>query len=200
MKLSVLLEDAKKSHDTLVATLSECFEKIDAPKRHAYFHDDERRWVIGFDLALERSLLKIALADGRNPIPYLTFIRAMNYFSYDILDFTNEYLSIRGQSGHFIYDDFLDKDRGAKLMDLVKEATNPIIKDALSGAESADFVIDKDHFQIIEDNILRIVDCFLLVSKSLNEIETRKAIETVREEVLVPIIRNNDDLLRRTNL
>jgi topoisomerase-4 subunit A len=51
-----------------------------------------------------------------------------------------------------------------------------------------------------EDNILRIVDCFLLVTKGLDEIETRKAIETVREEVLLPIIKNNDELLRRTNI
>ena len=200
MKLSDLLEDAKKSHDTLVATLSECFEKIDAPKRHSYFHDDDRRWVIGFDLALEFSMLKIALAEGRDPIPYLTFIRAMKYFSYDIIDFTNEYLSIRNQPGHYIYDDLLNKELSPKLMKLIREAISPIVQDALAGVESTDLVIDKDHYQIVEDNVLRIVDCFLLVSKNLSEVETRLAIETVREEVLVPIIKNNDELLRRTNL
>ena len=200
MKLSALLEDAKSSHDTLIATLGECFTKIDAPSRHEFFNDDSRRWVIGFDLALEYSLLKIALSGGKNPVPYLTFIRAMNYFSYDIIDFTNEYISLRGQRGRFIYDDFMNPNTSDKLMNLVKEAITPIIEDALTGAKTADFVIDKDHYQILEDNILRIVDCFLLVTKSLDEIETRKAIETVREEVLLPIIKNNDELLRRTNL
>ena len=200
MKLSVLLEDAKSSHDTIIATLGECFAKIDAPHRHEYFGDDSRRWVIGFDLALEYSLLKIALSDGKNPTPYLTFIRAMNYFCYDIIDFTNEYLAIRGQRGRFIYDDFMNPNVREKLMAAVKEAIRPIIDDALTGAETADFIIDKDHYQILEDNILRIVDCFLLVTKGLDEIETRKAIETVREEVLLPIIKNNDELLRRTNI
>ena len=200
MKLSVLLEDAKKAHDTLVETLGECFEKIDAPLKRANFENDNRRWVIGFDLALEYSMLEIALFGDKNPIPYLTFIRAMNYFSYDIIDFTNEYLSVRGQHGRFIYDDFLDETRKDKLLAFIKETIDPIIQDALAGAKSSDFILDKDRFQIIEDNILRIVDCFLLVGKGLGEEETRWAIEKVREAVLLPIVRNNDELLKRANI
>ncbi len=200
MKLSLLLDDAKKSHDTLVTTLEECFAKIDPPIKREFFENDARRWVIGFDLALEYALLKIALAGDKNPIPYLTFIRAMNYFSYDIVEFTNEYLSVRNQRGRFIYDDLLDESKKDDLLALIKLAIDPILSDALSGAETADFILDRDHYQIIEDNVLRIVDCFLLVSKGLNEDQTRKAIEAVREEVLLPIIKNNDELLKRTKL
>ncbi len=200
MKLSVLLEDAKKSHDTLVATLEECFAKIDPPIKREYFDGDSRRWVIGFDLTLEYSMLRIALAGDKNPIPYLTFIRAMNFFCYDIVEFTNEYLRVRNQRGRFVYDDLLDESKTEKLLALIKEAIDPIIRDSLSGAETSDFILDKDHYQIIEDNVLRIVDCFLLVSKSLGEAETRAAIETVRREVLLPIIKNNDELLKRADI
>ena len=200
MKLSLLLDDAKKSHDTLVETLGKCYETIDVRDRREFFDSDLRRWVIGFDLALEYSMLKIALAGDKDPIPYLTFIRAMNYFSYDIVEFTNEYLSIRGQRGRFIYDDLLDKTKTERLLALIKTAIDPIIEDALVGTKAADLILDKDHYQIIEDNVLRIVDCFLLVSKGLDEAQTRKAIDTVREEVLFPIIKNNDELLNRTKI
>ena len=200
MKLSLLLDDAKKSHDTLVETLGKCYETIDVRDRREFFDSDLRRWVLGLDLALEYSMLKIALAGDKDPIPYLTFIRAMNYFSYDIVEFTNEYLSIRGQRGRFIYDDLLDKTKTERLLALIKTAIDPIIEDALVGTKAADLILDKDHYQIIEDNVLRIVDCFLLVSKGLDEAQTRKAIDTVREEVLFPIIKNNDELLNRTKI
>lgn len=200
MKLSLLLDDAKKSHDTLVATLEESFSRIDAPVKRECFDGDTRRWVIGFDLALEYSLLKIAFAGDKNPVPYLIFLRAMNYFSYDVVEFTNEYLAIRGQRGRFVYDDLLDEEKRDSLLLLIKTAIDPILEDTLLGAETADFIIDKNRYQVIEDNILRIVDCFLLSSKGLDETQTRKAIDMVREEVLLPIIKNNDDLLKRTNL
>ena len=200
MKLSLLLDDAKKAHDTLLETLEECFEKIDPPVKREYFDGDTRRWFLGFDLALEFSLLKIALSGNKNPIPYLTFIRAMNYFCYDIVEFTNEYLSVRGQRGKFIYDDLLDEKKRDDLLFLIQTAIEPILKDALSGAETADFILSIDRYQIVEDNVLRIVDCFLLVTKGLDEAETRKAIDTVREEILIPIIKNNDELLKRVQL
>ncbi len=194
MKLSVLLEDAKKSHDALVKILEESFPRLDAASRWSLFEENPKRWVLGFDLAIESVLLELALSFGKDPVPYLTYIRAMNYFSYDVLEFTNEYLKIRGERCHHIYDDFVDPKEGPELLAFVKEAVAPIAQDAISGGDTWDYLGDKATYDALEDSVLRLVDCFLLCCKDTDAEQTRNVIETVRDRILVPVVEHNKGL------
>ena len=199
MRPSLLLNDARLSHDILVRELKAIYEKLDDATKEDRFDNKVERLIVPFDLALQLDLLKLALA-SRKKEESLAFLRGMGYFQYDILKFLKHYAEIRELSVDATYDNILSLSEEAqrRVIDIANAGVAPLWDDALNALSKADLIVEKDVFQIIQDNLYRIVDCFLMVDDENTDTDVRLAVENVRVHMLLPIIDCNDELFKRT--
>ena len=199
MKPSLLLNDAKAAHDTLVAELTRLFDKLDEETKAERFGSDPRRLVVPFDLSLQLELLKMALSSTKRK-DFIAFLRGMGFFHYDILKFLNEYAAIRRIDLTVDWDRLLEysPEGQARVLSVASAGVTPLWEDALEAMGKSDLILDKDVFQIFEDNIYRIVDCFLMVDDATTEEDVRKALEVIHASMMQPIINANDELFKRT--
>ena len=96
MRPSLLLNDARLSHDILVRELKAIYEKLDDATKADLFDNKVERLIVPFDLTLQFDLLKLALASKKKE-ESLAFLRGMGYFHYDILKFQEEYMNASGK-------------------------------------------------------------------------------------------------------
>ena len=202
MNIALLLLDARKSHETIVDELRVIYDQLDEDLRCERFDDKFERLVVPFDLALQYEMLKIALQSQQRKRDFLIFLRSMDVFSYDVLRFTEEYVSLRGIEIPISYENCLqnDKDANDRLLGIIKAGITPLWEDALAALAKSDLAINKDVYQILEDNLLRIIDCFLLVDEGISDTEIRQAMEGVRLNMLSKIVEANEELFRRVDV
>lgn len=198
MKPSLLIPDAKAAHDTLVKELGALFEKLDSDTKTIRFENDLQRLIVPFDLMLQLDLLKLAL-EANDKDGCISFLRQMNTFSYDLMAFATEYAEIREIDLKFRWDRFLwiGEEEKARSFAIISAGVTPLWEDALAAMAKSDLAIEKDVYQILEDNIYRMVDCFLMVDDKTNDTDVRKAVERVRSHMMLPIVSSNDELFKR---
>lgn len=200
MNIALLLLDAKKSHENLVDELRVIFDRLDPELKSDRFDDKLERLVVPFDLMLQYEMLHIALQSQSKKRDFLIFIRSMDVFSYDILRFGEEYAAVRPIDIEINYEKCLhdDKEENERLLGILKAGVTPLWEDALAALTKSDLVIEKDVYQILEDNLLRIIDCFLMVDEEISDTEIRQMMEGVRLNMLAPIVEANEELFRRS--
>lgn len=200
MNIALLLLDAKKSHENLVDELRVIFDRLDPELKSDRFDDKLERLVVPFDLMLQYEMLHIALQSQSKKRDFLIFIRSMDVFSYDILRFGEEYAAVRPIDIEISYEKCLhdDKEENERLLGILKAGVTPLWEDALAALTKSDLVIEKDVYQILEDNLLRIIDCFLMVDEEISDTEIRQMMEGVRLNMLAPIVEANEELFRRS--
>ncbi len=200
MNIALLLLDAKKSHENLVDELRVIFDRLDPELKSDRFDDKLERLLVPFDLMLQYEMLHIALQSRSKKRDFLIFIRSMDVFSYDILRFGEEYAAIRPIDIEISYEKCLHdgKEENERLLGILKAGVAPLWEDALTALTKSDLVIEKDVYQILEDNLLRIIDCFLMVDEEISDTEIRQMMEGVRLNMLAPIVEANEELFRRS--
>ena len=199
MRPDLLLHDARQSHDILVKELTALFNKLDDTTKFDHFDDKPERLIVPFDLTLQFDMLKMALA-AKKKAECLDFLRGMGYFHYDVLRFLKEYADVRGIEIDVTYDNILslDEEQLTRAMGILEAGIIPLWGDALDAMSKSDLIVEKDVFQILQDNLYRIIDCFLMVDDETTDTDVRKAAESVRVHMLLPILENNDELFKRT--
>jgi hypothetical protein len=202
MNIAPLLQDAKASHDRIVEELTRVYDQLDENMKFDRFNDRVERLVVPFDLKLQFDLLKLALA-GRKKEDSLAFLYGAGFFQYEILRYVKEYADVRGiENLDVTYQNILtiSEEERARFLAIAKASIEPLWDDALKAISKADLVVERDAFQSLENHLLRFVDCFLMVDESVTETEIRKAVETVRVNMLGPIVEANDELFRRSEV
>lgn len=202
MNIAPLLQDAKASHDRIVEELTRVYDQLDENMKFDRFNDRVERLVVPFDLKLQFDLLKLALA-GRKKEDSLAFLYGAGFFQYEILRYVKEYADVRGiENLDVTYQNILtiSEEERARFLAIAKASIEPLWDDALKAISKADLVVERDAFQSMENHLLRFVDCFLMVDESVTETEIRKAVETVRVNMLGPIVEANDELFRRSEV
>ncbi|MCR5348373.1 MAG: hypothetical protein K6E59_02040 [Bacilli bacterium] len=200
MKPSLLLPDAKAAHDTLVRELTAVFNQLDPLLKAERFDDDPQRLIVPFDLMLQFDLLNLAL-EAQDKQGCIQFLKGMATFHYDLIAYANEYATVREVSPEFSWDRFLWMSEGdiGRSLAIISAGVEPLWEDALAAMSKADLSIEKDLYQIFEDNIYRIADCFLMVDDRSTDTDVRKAIERIRTHMMIPIVRSNDELFKRVD-
>ena len=202
MNIAPLLQDAKASHDRIVEELTRVYNQLDENMKFDRFNDRVERLVVPFDLKLQFDLLKLALA-GRKKEDSLAFLYGAGFFQYEILRYVKEYADVRGiENLDATYQNILaiSEEERARFLAIAKASIEPLWDDALKAISKADLVVERDAFQSLENHLLRFVDCFLMVDESVTETEIRKAVETIRVNMLGPIVEANDELFRRSEV
>ena len=202
MNIAPLLQDAKASHDRIVEELTRVYDQLDENMKFDRFNDRVERLVVPFDLKLQFDLLKLALT-GRKKEDSLAFLYGAGFFQYEILRYVKEYADVRGiENLDVTYQNILaiSEEERARFLAIAKASIEPLWDDALKAISKADLVVERDAFQSLENHLLRFVDCFLMVDESVTETEIRKAVETIRVNMLGPIVEANDELFRRSEV
>jgi len=200
MNVALLLIDARASHEKIVEELRVIFDKLDEDTKKRLFEERFERLIVPFDLALQCEMLKIALDSTRKRREFLVFLRSMDVFSYDALRFLEEYAKLRQIDIEVSYEKCLSAthDEAERLLTILKAGVAPLWEDALTALGQSDLVINKDVYQIFEDNLLRIMDCFLMVDDGITDGEILKALGGVRENMLSRIVTSNEELFQRS--
>ena len=200
MNVALLLLDARKSHEHIVDELRVIFDQLDDEIKQERFEGKLERLIVPFDLALQYEMLKIALQSKAKKRDYLIFLRSMDIFAYDLLRYAEEYAKVRYIDIEVSYEKCLaeSQEENERLLGILQAGIAPLWEDALAALSKSDLVVNKDVYQILKDNLLRIVDCFLMVDESVSDTEIRQAMEGVRSNMLSPIVSANEELFRRS--
>ena len=201
MNVAPLLHDAQVSHDRIVEELNALFAALDETIKDERFGDDPKRLIVPFDLMLQLELLRLALKT-RKKREAIEFLRSMGSFQYELMKYLEEYAEVRGIVINVGYNSILalEPEPLGRFLAIAKAAVAPLWADALTAMANSDLIVERDIFQVLEDNLLRLVDCFLMIDETVTETEIRLAVETVRETMLAPIVSANDELFRRSEV
>ena len=194
MNMTSLLADARANHAKVVATLKSIYESMDEEAQSLRFESQLDRFVLPFDLMVQRELLKIAFSSKAKE-DSIQFLNRMRGFQYDLFRYLKIYSVIHKIRWDVEYENVLSlgEEEQARVLDIAKVAILPLWEDALRALSKVDLV-NNDYYKDLEGSILNVVISFLMVDESVDEIEIRRAIERIREDIFQPIIECNPDL------
>lgn len=197
MNLSTLLTDARASHRSVTAVLKKIYEALDEDTKFERYDDHFARMVVPFDLMVQFDMVKLLLK-GRVKEDALIFIKGMHSFHFELFDYLRQYADVRRIEWDIDYDNFLslDADGIERFLAIAKASISPLWDETVRTMAGADFATE-NLFPKLEQGLFGLIASFMMVDETVTETELRRGIETIREDILLPIIAANEDLKKQ---
>ena len=197
MNLSTLLTDARASHRSVIAVLKKVYDALDEDTKAERYDGSFARMVVPFDLMAQFDMVKL-LVKGRVKEDSLIFLKGMHSFHFELFDYLKKYADVHRIEWDIDYDNFLGLDDSGveRFLAVAKASIAPLWEETLRTTAKADFV-SENLFPKLEEGFFGLIASFLMVDETVDETELRRGIETIREDILLPIVASNEDLKKQ---
>lgn len=188
MDYSIILKDARASHDVVYELLGSWFEHADEEEKKR-FQDDVRRLYLPFDLKLSLCLLKSALLYHRDRRSHVHFLVKYGQFTFDILHFASSYIDKKGLDlpcDEKALRSMSDKD-AERLIEIIQEPINHLFEPVTDFFHGIAWDDKGDEKKRMEDAVLGIGNAFLQAGKGSEDEEVRRLNLSLKDTLINPL-------------